>query len=87
MPGTRSRRRLSDSPRTVLSNSEWVLFRWVSAFFQAAGLILLVSMIGAIVLTLRHKQKAKRQNIAAQVARTKATAIEIVKVRPGQGVS
>ena len=64
-----------------------VLYTRYIYFFQAAGLILLVSMVGAIVLTLRHKQKAKRQNIAAQVARTRATAIEIVKVRPGQGVS
>ena len=64
-----------------------VLYTRYVYFFQAAGLILLVSMVGAIVLTLRHKQKAKRQNISAQVARTKATAIEIVKVRPGQGVS
>ena len=43
-------------------------------------------MIGAIVLTLRHKPNVKRQNIADQVARTKATAIEIRKVRPGQGL-
>src|SRR4029453_1854446 len=56
-------------------------------FFQAAGLVLLVAMIGAIVLTLRHKPYVKRQNIADQIARTKATAIEIVKVRPGQGLS
>jgi NADH-quinone oxidoreductase subunit J len=44
-------------------------------------------MIGAIVLTLRHKQKVRRQDISAQVARTKATAMEVVKVKPGQGVS
>ena len=49
--------------------------------------VLLVAMIGAIVLTLRHREKTKRQNIADQVARTKATAIEIVKVRSGQGLS
>jgi len=55
-------------------------------FFQAAGVILLVSMIGAIVLTLRHKPNVKRQNISDQVARTKATAIEIRQVRPGQGI-
>ena len=54
--------------------------------FQAAGLILLVAMIGAIVLTLQHKPHVKRQNIAEQIARTKANAIEIVKVRPGQGL-
>jgi NADH-quinone oxidoreductase subunit J len=55
-------------------------------FFQAAGLVLLVAMIGAIVLTLRHKPKVKRQVIAEQVARTKATSIEIRQVRPGQGI-
>jgi NADH-quinone oxidoreductase subunit J len=44
-------------------------------------------MVGAIVLTLRHKPTVKRQNIAEQVARTKATAMEIVKVQSGQGVS
>jgi NADH-quinone oxidoreductase subunit J len=55
-------------------------------YFQAAGLVLLVAMIGAIVLTLRHKPNVKRQNIADQVARTKATAIKIRKVQPGQGI-
>ena len=55
-------------------------------FFQIAGLILLVAMIGAIVLTLRHKQGIKRQNIAAQVARTPATAIEVKKVETGKGI-
>jgi len=55
-------------------------------FFQIAGLILLVAMIGAIVLTLRHKAHVKRQNIAAQVARTPATAIEIRKVETGEGI-
>jgi NADH-quinone oxidoreductase subunit J len=54
-------------------------------FFQAAGLVLLVAMIGAIVLTLRHRPSVKRQNVARQVARTKATAVEVVKVRSGQG--
>jgi NADH-quinone oxidoreductase subunit J len=43
-------------------------------------------MIGAIVLTLRHRENIKRQDIATQVARTPATAIEVVKVKPGQGV-
>lgn len=55
-------------------------------FFQIAGLILLVAMIGAIVLTLRHRTNIKRQNIAAQVARTPETAVEVVKVKPGQGL-
>jgi NADH-quinone oxidoreductase subunit J len=63
-----------------------VLYTQYVYFFQAAGVVLLVAMIGAIVLTLQHKPNVKRQNIADQVARTKATAIEIVKVRPGQGL-
>jgi NADH-quinone oxidoreductase subunit J len=63
-----------------------VLYTRYIYFFQAAGLVLLVAMIGAIVLTLRHKENIKRQNIPDQVARTKATAIEIVKVRSGQGI-
>ena len=54
--------------------------------FQAAGLILLVAMIGAIVLTLRHKQGVKRQDVSVQVARNPATAMEVVKVKPGQGI-
>ena len=64
-----------------------VLYTRYIYFFQAAGVILLVAMIGAIVLTLRHKERVKRQDISRQVARTKADAIEVVKVRPGQGLS
>jgi NADH-quinone oxidoreductase subunit J len=63
-----------------------VLYTRYIYFFQAAGIVLLVAMIGAIVLTLRHKPNVKRQNVADQIARTKATAIDIVKVRPGQGL-
>ena len=55
-------------------------------FFQIAGLVLLVAMIGAIVLTLRHKEGVKRQSIPAQVARTPATAIEIRKVESDKGI-
>ncbi len=55
-------------------------------FFQIAGLVLLVAMIGAIVLTLRHKPNVKRQDVTAQVARTPATAIEIKKVETGRGI-
>jgi NADH-quinone oxidoreductase subunit J len=54
--------------------------------FQAAGLILLVAMIGAIVLTLRHRGDVRRQSIAAQIARTRAQSVEVVKVRVGEGV-
>jgi NADH-quinone oxidoreductase subunit J len=55
-------------------------------FFQLSGLILLVAMIGAIVLTLRHKEGVKRQDIAAQVARNKAVGLEVRKVKSGQGI-
>lgn len=54
--------------------------------FQAAGLVLLVAMVGAIVLTHRENTKAKRQNIARQVSRRRDQAIENRKVDPGQGL-
>lgn len=54
-------------------------------FFQIAGLILLVAMIGAIVLTLRHKPNVKRQSIPAQIARGR-DAIEVRKVDTGEGI-
>jgi NADH-quinone oxidoreductase subunit J len=59
--------------------------RYVFAF-QAAGLILLVAMIGAIVLTLRHRADIRRQSIAAQLARTRAQSVEVVKTPVGAGV-
>jgi NADH-quinone oxidoreductase subunit J len=73
-----------------ISNTEalgLVLYTRYVYYFEAAGIILLVAMIGAIVLTLQHKPQVKRQNIAAQVARGRATAIELVDVKPGQGLS
>ena len=63
-----------------------VLYTRYVYFFEAAGVILLVAMVGAIVLTLQHRAQVKRQSIAAQVARTKATSIELRRVRPGQGL-
>lgn len=53
--------------------------------FQAAGLILLVAIIGAITLTLRHRPGVRRQDIAEQVHRSAEDAIEIKKVQPGSG--
>jgi NADH-quinone oxidoreductase subunit J len=64
-----------------------VLYTRYVYFFQAAGVILLVAMIGAIVLTLQHKPGVKRQSISEQVARNRSSAIEIVKVKSGQGLS
>ena len=63
-----------------------ILYTKYVYYFEAAGLVLLVAMIGAIVLTLRHKVGIKRQDISVQVARGPATAIEIRKVKPGQGI-
>jgi NADH-quinone oxidoreductase subunit J len=63
-----------------------VLYTKYVFFFQASGLLLLVAMIGAIVLTLRQREDVKRQSISAQVARTPATALEIIKVPPGGAV-
>jgi NADH-quinone oxidoreductase subunit J len=76
-------------PADVYTNTEalgLVLYTHYVYFFQVAGLVLLVAMIGAIVLTLRHKPGVKRQSIAEQVARSPATAIELKQVRPGQGI-
>ncbi len=77
-------------PADQISNTQalgLVLYTRYVYFFQAAGVILLVAMIGAIVLTLQHKANVKRQSIAAQNARSKATAIDIVQVKSGQGLS
>jgi NADH-quinone oxidoreductase subunit J len=63
-----------------------VLYTRYVYFFEAAGFILLIAMIGAIVLTLHHRVRVKRQNVAEQVARSPAMSIEIVKVRTGQGL-
>jgi NADH-quinone oxidoreductase subunit J len=74
---------------STISNTEalgLVLYTRYVYFFQIAGMVLLVAMIGAIVLTLRHKEGVKRQSIAAQVGRTRAASIELKQVRPGQGI-
>ncbi|MFN3522986.1 MAG: NADH-quinone oxidoreductase subunit J [Phenylobacterium sp.] len=63
-----------------------VLYTDYVYFFQAAGLVLLVAMIGAIVLTLRHKPGVRRQNIADQVARSPKTGMRVVTIKPGEGI-
>jgi len=77
-------------PSSQVSNTTalgLVLYTNYIYFFQAAGVILLVAMIGAIVLTHHHKPNVRRQIVAEQIARSKNTAIEIVKVKSGQGLS
>jgi NADH-quinone oxidoreductase subunit J len=84
--------RLNDTPAAAgpdISNAETigrVLYTDYVYFFQAAGLVLLVAMIGAIVLTLRHKPGVRRQSIVDQVARTKKAGMRVVQIKPGEGI-
>ena len=55
-------------------------------FFQAAGLVLLVAMVGAIVLTLRQRAGVRKQRISDQLARRREDAVEVVKVETGSGI-
>ena len=76
-------------PSSVISNTQalgLVLYTRYVYFFEAAGVILLVAMIGAIVMTLHHRPDVKRQNVGAQVARRRANAIDVVKVKSGEGL-
>ncbi|UXN02431.1 NADH-quinone oxidoreductase subunit J [Bartonella sp. HY406] len=76
----------SDVAKTNTQALGEILYTDYVLYFQLAGLVLLVAMIGAIVLTLRHRPNVKRQSIAAQVARTPETAIEIKKVESNKGI-
>jgi len=85
--------RLNDTPMASggdsVTNAEaigQVLYTDYVYFFQAAGMVLLVAMIGAIVLTLRHKPGVKRQVVADQVLRGPATGMRVVSLKPGQGI-
>ena len=72
-----------------ISNTEalgLVLYTKYIHYFQLSGMVLLVAMIGAIVLTLRHKPSVKRQDIPTQNARTKVAAMDVRKVASGQGL-
>ena len=74
------------TPDSTLPNVETigrVLYTDYAYFFQAAGLVLLVAMIGAIVLTLRQRVGVRRQSIARQLARRRGEAVAIVKVPLG----
>ena len=64
-----------------------VLYTDYVYFFQAAGVVLLIAMIGAIVLTLRHRPGVRRQNLASQANRERAKAVEVKSVQTGQGVT
>ena len=75
---------------SVISNTEALgnlLYTNYAYLFQAAGLVLLVAMVGAIVLTLRRRPGVRKQKIADQVARRVEDTLEVVKVETGKGVS
>ncbi|MCX8225237.1 MAG: NADH-quinone oxidoreductase subunit J [Sulfitobacter sp.] len=63
-----------------------ILYDEYFLLFQLSGLILLVAMIGAIVLTLRHRVDVKRQDVVAQMMRDPAKAMKLNDVKPGQGL-
>ena len=71
-----------------LTNTEalgHILYTDYIYYFQTAGLVLLVAMVGAIVLTLRHRPDVRRQSIPRQNARTRENAMSVIDVKPGQG--
>ena len=81
--------RMSPVPSGGMSNTEAlgrILYTDYVFLFQTAGLVLLVAMIGAIVLTLRHKPGVRRQIVADQVLRTPRTGMRLVDLKPGQGI-
>ena len=80
--------RLSATPTNVSNTAALgrLLYTDYVFLFQASGLVLLVAMIGAIVLTLRHKVSVKRQDINVQNARTPELAMSVRKVASGQGL-
>jgi NADH-quinone oxidoreductase subunit J len=74
---------------TSVTNAEAigrVLYTDYVYFFQAAGMILLVAMIGAIVLTLRHRSGVRRQSVIDQTARTPASGMRMVQIQSGEGL-
>ncbi len=80
---------LSAVQQTGITNAEaigQVLYTEYLLVFQMAGLVLFVAMIGAIVLTLRHRPGVKKQDIAAQVGRKRSDGVELKDIRPGQGL-
>ncbi|MBL1437182.1 MAG: NADH-quinone oxidoreductase subunit J [Rhodobacteraceae bacterium] len=75
---------LTETQNTIAIGS--ILYTQYVYLFQAAGLILLVAMIGAIVLTMRHRKDVKRQSIVGQIYRDADKAVEMIDVKPGQGL-
>ncbi len=64
-----------------------VLYTQYAYWFEAAGLVLLIAMIGAIVLTLHHRPHVRRQSVSRQVARNRRSGMDVVQIKSGEGVS
>ncbi|MDZ4690497.1 NADH-quinone oxidoreductase subunit J [Terricaulis sp.] len=80
---------IAPAENTGITNAEaigQVLYTDYLLVFQMAGLVLFVAMIGAIVLTLRHRPGVRKQDIAAQVGRKRSEGVELKDIRPGQGL-
>jgi NADH-quinone oxidoreductase subunit J len=80
---------LADMPAPEVENTRalgLMLYDRYILLFQLAGLILLVAMIGAIALTLRHRKDVKRQDVLKQMYRDPGKALELKDVKPGQGL-
>ena len=77
-------------PSADVTNAEAigrVLYTDYVYFFQAAGIVLLIAMIGAIVLTLKHRPHVRRQDVSRQMARTRASGMEVVDIKSGTGIA
>ena len=76
----------TDPEKSNLEAFGEVLYTQYAGAFEAAGFVLLVAMIGAIVLTLRTRDGVRRQNANAQISRTREQGVEMVDIEPGQGL-
>ncbi|GGX57545.1 NADH:ubiquinone oxidoreductase subunit J [Litorimonas cladophorae] len=76
----------TDPNTTNLEAFGQVLYTDYAGAFEAAGLILLVALIGAVVLTLRERKGVRTQNAAKQMSRTREDGVELIDIEPGQGL-
>lgn len=75
-----------DPEMTNLEAFGAVLYTQYAGAFEAAGFVLLVAMVGAIVLTLREREGVRRQDAVKQMSRTREDGVELVDIEPGQGL-
>jgi NADH-quinone oxidoreductase subunit J len=89
-PGAQALRLAPTPDMTQVPNTEAlgrILYTQYVYVFQASGIVLLVAMVGAIVLTLRRRPGVRKQDIATQVARRAEDTVEVVKVPVGKGIA